>query len=87
MSELDELKVFTPSFRYIDDGIEHGILSPFKPGTLHLKKGWQIDPRFKPLECDIILEKDVAVKMRDGITIYVDIYRPVTSEKVPVIIS
>lgn len=36
----------------------------------------------------IICERDVAVKMRDGITIYTDIFRPSdTTEKVPVIIS
>lgn len=35
----------------------------------------------------ILCEQDVAVKMRDGVTIYVDIYRPITQEKVPVIIS
>ena len=31
----------------------------------------------------IICEQDVAVEMRDGIKIYVDIYRPKTEEKVP----
>ena len=31
--------------------------------------------------------QDVPVKMRDGVTIYVDIYKPVGAEKVPLIIS
>jgi len=31
--------------------------------------------------------QDVPVKMRDGVTIYVDIYKPVGEEKVPLIIS
>ncbi len=35
----------------------------------------------------IICMQDVAVKTRDGETMYVDIYRPITTEKVPVIIS
>lgn len=35
----------------------------------------------------ILCEQDVPVKMRDGITIYCDIYRPSREEKVPVIIS
>ncbi len=35
----------------------------------------------------IICEQDVAVQLRDGTTIYTDIYRPDTTEKVPVIIA
>ena len=35
----------------------------------------------------IICERDIAVAMRDGTTIYVDIYRPKTDEKIPVIVS
>ncbi len=35
----------------------------------------------------IICDRDQAVKMRDGVTIYCDIFRPDTEEKVPVIIS
>lgn len=59
----------------------------FEPGTTVLKKGLQLNSRFKPLECGIIFEKDVPLKMRDGVTIYTDIYRPVTDEKVPSIIA
>lgn len=79
--------VFKPAFTYIDDGREHGVLSKFNPGTLVLKAGTQIAPGFKPLATDIVLMKDVAVKMRDGITIYTDIYLPVTDKKVPVLIA
>ena len=35
---------------------------------------------------EIICQRDVGVKMRDGVTIYADIYRPNTAEKVPVIV-
>lgn len=35
----------------------------------------------------IICEQDVPMKLRDGVTIYTDIYRPDTTEKVPVILS
>lgn len=35
----------------------------------------------------ILCQQDIPVKMRDGATIYVDMYRPVTEAKVPVIIS
>ncbi|HJX04082.1 MAG TPA: CocE/NonD family hydrolase [Dehalococcoidia bacterium] len=38
-------------------------------------------------EDGIICEQDVAIRMRDGITIYTDIYRPVGAINIPVIIS
>lgn len=81
------MMVFKPSLDYIDDGREHGVLSKFNPGVTTLKKGTKVDPGFVELPCDIIMEKDAAVKMRDGVTIYTDIYRPVTEEKVPVLVS
>ena len=34
-----------------------------------------------------MLEKDVSVTMRDGVTTYVDILRPAGAEKVPVIVA
>jgi uncharacterized protein len=52
-----------------------------------LPAGYQVDPRFRPLPVDIVLEKDVAVTMRDGVRIYVDVFRPVGTGKVPVIIA
>ena len=41
----------------------------------------------KPLECDILFERDVPVRMRDGVTIYTDIFRPVTNDPVPGIVA
>lgn len=38
-------------------------------------------------EDNIICEQDVPVKLRDGVVIYTDIFRPDTTDKVPVIIS
>lgn len=38
-------------------------------------------------EPDIICEQDVPVKLRDGITIYVDIFRPVDQRNIPALIS
>lgn len=51
-----------------------GVCPPFNPRTYEAAPG-------------IICMQDVAVKMRDGITIYVDIYRPDTNEKVPALVS
>lgn len=47
-------------------------------------------PGFAPgarVENGMRIERDVAVKMRDGVTIYVDVYRPEGATNVPVIIA
>jgi uncharacterized protein len=71
----------------------NGILSPFDPGARDLPAGYQVAPMFRPLPVDIVFEKDVAVTLRDGVTIYVDVFRPAGGageagdEKVPVIVA
>lgn len=82
----EDQKVFTPS-QPLEPGPRYGILSGFEPGTRILEAGFQIAPPFKPLPVDIVFEKDVPVTLRDGVTIYVDVFRPVGSEKVPVIVA
>src|SRR5579859_7368056 len=84
--KAQEEKVFVPS-RPLEPGERYGILSGFDPGTRTLLTGFQIAPPFQPLPVDIVLEKDVAVTMRDGVTIYVDVFRPAGMEKVPVIVA
>ncbi|TFD58958.1 CocE/NonD family hydrolase [Cryobacterium suzukii] len=64
-----------------------GALTGFDPGTRTLEAGFQIAPQFQALPVDIVLEKDVAVQLRDGVTIHVDIFRPAGTEKVPVIVA
>jgi predicted acyl esterase len=59
----------------------------FKHEITTIPKGHQKKDGYMKAPCDIIFEKDAAVTLRDGTTIYVDIYRPVTAEKVPVIIN
>ncbi|MCK1992348.1 CocE/NonD family hydrolase [Peribacillus muralis] len=79
-------KVFIPS-KPLEQGPRYGVLSNFDPGTRVLKAGYQVAPPFCSLPVDIVFEKDVAVTLRDGVTIYVDVFRPVGEEKVPVIIA
>ncbi|EAD6940591.1 CocE/NonD family hydrolase [Listeria monocytogenes] len=86
-AKITEKMLFSPSFEYVDNGIEHGVLSPFETKEIILEKGQQIAEGFKPLDCSIKMLKDVPVKMRDGITIYTDIYLPITEEKVPTLIA
>ena len=41
----------------------------------------------QPRDCKLIVEKDVKVTMRDGTELYADIFRPDTTERVPVILN
>jgi uncharacterized protein len=49
----------------------------FAPGHSILKAGSTFAKKGRRLEVDLDLNRDTGVKMRDGVTIYVDIYRPV----------
>lgn len=51
----------------------------FKQEKIVLKAGSIRREGAMPLPCDILLERDVPIKLRDGITIYADIFRPVNS--------
>ena len=59
----------------------------FGPQTHILKKGSVFPPAAKPLPCDIQWDRDVPVTLRDGVTIYTDILRPVSGGKVPAIMA
>ncbi|WP_174291494.1 CocE/NonD family hydrolase [Sphingomonas bacterium] len=78
-------KVFVKSYPY--DEKEHGLFAAFQPGTTTLPAGHKIAPEFRALTCDIVFDRDVAVTLRDGVTIYVDVFRPAGSETVPVIVA
>lgn len=80
-----EEKVFEPS--HFEAGPVHGWQSEFEPGTRTLPAGLQVGPVFRTLPNDVVFEKDVAVRLRDGVTIYVDVFRPVGQEKVPVLVA
>ncbi len=59
----------------------------FKPEKILLKKGSIRLKKYMPLPCDILLERDVAITLRDGITIYTDIFRPNDNLKHPAIMA
>ena len=82
----DEEKIFVSTNPY-GASPTYGLFGAFAPGTTVLPAGYQPSPIFRPLPIDIVFEKDVAVVMRDGVTIYVDIFRPVGVQKVPVIVA
>ncbi|KAH7127928.1 Alpha/Beta hydrolase protein [Dactylonectria estremocensis] len=60
----------------------------FNPRTEILPVGWKSQhPHARAIPSEILVEHDVAIKMRDGITVYADTLRPPhTNEPVPAII-
>lgn len=59
----------------------------FDPREEVLPKGWN-GYNSLPLPCEIHVSHDVAIKVRDGCTLYCDIYRPAHSDKpVPAIVA
>ncbi|MBD5551127.1 MAG: CocE/NonD family hydrolase [Lachnospiraceae bacterium] len=64
-----------------------GHYNGFNPSVTVLPAGYQDEKGDVALTCDVIWERDDKVVLRDGTAIYTDIYRPVTQEKVPAVIS
>lgn len=56
----------------------------FQPGTTVLKKGHVKDEGQRPFPSDVLFERDTAIKLRDGVKLYADIFRPVESGQDPV---
>jgi predicted acyl esterase len=52
-----------------------------------LKAGSVFAPAAMPLPCDIRWDRDVPITLRDGVTIYTDVLRPVGDGKVPAIVA
>lgn len=59
----------------------------FRPGTTVLPAGSRHSKRALRLPCDIVRDKDVALNMRDGTTLYADVFRPSTGAPVPAIVN
>ena len=87
----EDLKTYRPSTPMDPSSDRYGVLSGFDPGTRTLAAGSRIAPPFAPLPVDVVLDKDVPVRLRDGVTLYVDVFRPAGTEtgteEVPVIVA
>lgn len=59
----------------------------FHPDTLLLKKGTIRREGSMPLPCDIRMLRDVAVKLRDGVTIYTDVFLPAKEGAYPALLA
>ncbi|MFF3501050.1 CocE/NonD family hydrolase [Streptomyces sp. NPDC003247] len=57
-----------------------------EPGRVVLEKGSVHAEGAYPLPCDIVLDRDVAIPMRDGNHLRGDVFRPAGEEPVPVIV-
>ena len=64
-TKITEKMCFSPAFNYVDDGIEHGVLSPFETKEIMLEKGQQIADGFKPLTSAIKMIKDILVNLSE----------------------
>ncbi|KAF1812563.1 hydrolase CocE/NonD family protein [Eremomyces bilateralis CBS 781.70] len=66
----------------------HALYLGFKQETELLTKGSILKDGALALPCDILWEKDVELRLRDGTTIYTDVFRPPNGGKIiPAIIS
>jgi predicted acyl esterase len=59
----------------------------FHPSQTLLKAGSIRRIGARALPCDIVFERDVALKMRDGTTIYTDIFRPAKAGRYPALVA
>jgi predicted acyl esterase len=59
----------------------------FRPEQKLLRAGTVVKRGSRPLDCDISVSQDVGVELRDGKSIYIDIFRPTGDGLVPAIVS
>ncbi|EMC96066.1 hypothetical protein BAUCODRAFT_123340 [Baudoinia panamericana UAMH 10762] len=56
----------------------------FHPGKAILTKGHVRSPGRRAFPADVVFDRDVCIRCRDGIRLYADVYRPLDSDGVPV---
>jgi predicted acyl esterase len=76
-----------PVRKALDVNSKNARYTGFRQERLLLKKGSIRLKGYMPLPCDIVLERDVAITLRDGVTIYADIFRPADDGKHPAIMA
>ncbi len=88
MSNITEMMIRKPSFKYRDLRNYEGEHYDWPAGEHLLKKGTLVNEAFHPLEHDIRFIKDLQVPMRDGVKILTDVFLPVDcDEPLPAIVS
>lgn len=71
-----EFNVQVPWEELKEPEVGHGGYQALNSRSEVLRNGTSTAPGRRVLDCDILVEHDVAVKVRDGCTLYTDIYRP-----------
>ena len=56
----------------------------FEPGHTILPKGHVRAEGYREFPQDVFFERDMAIRVRDGVKLYADLFRPLTSDKHPV---
>ncbi len=84
-ASTDTVDVLFRPARPVDDPV--GRYPGFQPGTTTLAAGAVLQPGHLALPCDIVFERDAAIPLRDGVTIYADVFRPVEGRDLPAIVA
>jgi uncharacterized protein len=84
MTDPIDPEVFVPAHHYDEHAAQ---FTAYDPGTRTLPVGFRFSKRYAPLSEELVFEKDTAVQLRDGTTIYTDVFRPVGDGPFPVIVS
>ncbi|PYI02713.1 hydrolase CocE/NonD family protein [Aspergillus sclerotiicarbonarius CBS 121057] len=72
IANTEMMDMFVPATPLFDDPFYVGL----NPCSRTLPKGTVVKDGHLPLPCDILLEQDIEVRVRDGARLYVDVYRP-----------
>lgn len=81
-------KDFPVPYRHaLSIGADRARYPGFKQESIRLKAGTVRREGAMPLPCDILLDRDVAITLRDGTKIYADVFRPVKEGKYPAIMA
>ena len=76
-----------PLRRALPTSADRARYTGFHPDTLLLRKGTVRRQGSMPLPCDIRMLRDVAVTLRDGVTIYTDVFLPAEEGNYPAILA
>lgn len=83
VSDVDGFVAFRPAYPL---SASDPAVPPVDSRTLVLEKGSVHRASGRALPCDLVVEQDAVVPMRDGALLYADIYRPRGDTPVPVIL-
>lgn len=87
MHDSDGKSINVPTRKALPVDARRARYPGFKQESIVLKAGSVRREGAKPLTCDILLERDVPVTLRDGVTIYTDVFRPVAEGRYPAIMA